>query len=66
MLLNTRVVLSLKHFEALVHNTRVTILLTITSVPSGTIALTSSGMTIRLLRYVLEEQTTALSMAPVG
>ena len=36
-----------------------------TSVLSGTIALTSSGMPIRLLRYALKEQTTALSMAPV-
>ena len=45
---------------------RVTTLLMTTSVPSGAIALTSSGMPIRLLRYALEEQTTALSMAPVG
>ena len=36
-----------------------------TSVYSGAIALTSSGMPIRLLRYALEEQTTALLMAPV-
>ena len=41
-------------------------LLTTTSVSSSAIALTSSGMLIRLLRYALEEQTTALSMAPVG
>ena len=40
-------------------------LLTTTSVPSGAIALTSSGKPIRLLRGALEEQTTALSMAPV-
>jgi len=45
---------------------RVTTLLMTTSVPSGAIALTSSGMPIRLLRYALEEQTTALSMASVG
>ena len=37
-----------------------------TSVPSSAITLTSSGMPIRLLRYTLEEQTTVLSMAPVG
>ena len=43
-----------------------TILLTITNVSSGAIALTSSGTLTRLLRYTIEEQTTALSMAPVG
>ena len=37
-----------------------------TSVPSSAIALTSSGMPIKLLRYALEEQTTVLSMVPVG
>ena len=45
---------------------RVTTLLTMTSVSFGTIALTSSGMLISLLRCTLDELTTALSMAPVG
>ena len=40
-------------------------LLMTTNVYSGAIALTSSGMPIRLLRYALEEQTTALLMALV-
>ena len=41
-------------------------MLTTTSVPFGTIALTSSGMLIILLRCTLDEPTTALSMASVG
>jgi len=41
-------------------------LLTTTDVCSDAIALTSSGTLTRLLRYALDEPTTALSMAPVG
>ena len=41
-------------------------LLITTNGPSGAITLTSSGILIRLLRYALKEQTTALSMVPVG
>ena len=40
-------------------------LLTTTSVHSGAIALTSSGMLIRLLKYALEEPTAALLIALV-
>ena len=45
---------------------RGTTLLTTTSVHSGTIALTSSGIPTRLLRCALDELTTAISTAPVG
>ena len=37
-----------------------------TSVSFGTIALTSGGILIRLLRCALDKLTTALSMALVG
>ena len=37
-----------------------------TSVHFGAIALISSGMLTRLLRYALDELTTVLSMVPVG
>jgi len=41
-------------------------LLMTTSVHFGAIALTSSGMLTRLLKYTLEEPTAVLSITPVG